>query len=91
MAIGSWARLAGFQDGTFGYNNFMKTVTLTLPEIALLAGTRAALGAGVGLLLADKLNPEQRQAVGWTLCAVGLLTTIPLAAEVFGKRNPAPS
>jgi hypothetical protein len=70
---------------------FMKTVTLTLPEIALLAGTRAALGAGIGLLLADKLNLEQRQAVGWTLCAVGLLTTIPLAAEVFAKRNPAQS
>ena len=65
----------------------MKTVRLTLPEIALLAGTRAALGAGVGLLLGEKLNPEQRQAVGWTLLAVGLLTTIPLALEVFGKRE----
>ncbi|HEY5779706.1 MAG TPA: hypothetical protein VIT00_13260 [Terrimicrobiaceae bacterium] len=69
----------------------MKTVTLTLPEIALLAGTRAALGAGVGLLLADKLNLEQRKAVGWTLCGVGLLTTVPLAIEVFGKRNTAES
>jgi hypothetical protein len=65
----------------------MKTVRLTLPEIALLAGTRAALGAGVGLVLGEKLNPEQRQAVGWTLLAVGLLTTIPLALEVFGKRE----
>ena len=65
----------------------MKTVRLTLPEIALLAGTRAALGAGVGLLLGEKLKPEQRQAVGWTLLAVGLLTTIPLALEVFGKRE----
>lgn len=69
----------------------MKTVTLTLPEIALLAGTRGALGAGVGLLLADKLNREQRRAVGWTLCAVGLLTTVPLALEVFGKRNSTQS
>jgi len=67
----------------------VKTVTLTLPEIALLAGTRAALGAGVALLLADKLNLEQRRSVGWTLCAVGLLTTIPLALEVFGKRDLA--
>ena len=65
----------------------MKTVSLTLPELALLAGTRAALGAGVGLLLGEKLKPEQRQAVGWTLLAVGLLTTIPLALEVFGKRE----
>ena len=69
----------------------MKTVRLTLPEIALLAGTRAALGAGVGLLLGEKLKPEQRQAVGWTLLVVGLLTTIPLALEVFGKREPSDS
>jgi hypothetical protein len=65
----------------------MKTVRLTLPEIALLAGTRAALGAGVGLLLSERLKPEQRQAVGWTLLVVGLLTTIPLGLEVLGKRD----
>jgi hypothetical protein len=67
----------------------MKIVRLTLPEIALLAGTRAALGAGLGLLLGERLNREQRQAVGWTLLVVGLLTTVPLAVEVFGKRDPA--
>ena len=65
----------------------MKTVRLTLPELALLAGTRAALGAGVALLLGEKLKPERRSAVGWTLLLVGLLTTIPLALEVFGKRD----
>ena len=65
----------------------MKTVTLTLPEIGLLAGTRAALGAGVGLLLSERLSREQRQAVGWTLLVIGLITTIPLALEVFGKRE----
>ena len=65
----------------------MKTVRLTLPEIALLAGTRAALGAGVGLLLGERLKPEQRQAVGWTLLLVGLLTNIPLAFDVLGKRE----
>jgi hypothetical protein len=65
----------------------MKTVRLSLPEIALLAGTRAALGGGVGLLLGDRLKPEQRQAVGWTLLLVGLLTTIPLALDVLGKRE----
>jgi hypothetical protein len=65
----------------------MKTVRLTLPEIALLAGTRAALGAGVGLLLSERLEPEQRQAVGWTLLLVGLLTTIPLAFDVLDKRE----
>ena len=57
--------------------------SLTIPQLGLIAGTRAALGAGLGLLLADKLTREQRHAIGWTLVAVGALTTIPLAAEVI--------
>src|SRR5260370_34135464 len=57
--------------------------TITLPELGLIAGTRAMAGVGIGLLLADRLNPERRRAIGWTLLAVGALTTIPLAAEVF--------
>jgi len=55
--------------------------------LALLAGTRGALGAGVGLLLSDKLSEEQRKNFGWTLVAVGVLTTIPLAAMLFGHRQ----
>ena len=57
--------------------------TVTLPEIGLIAGTRVALGAGIGLLVADRLNDDQRRAAGWTLLAVGALTTIPLAAHVI--------
>ena len=60
---------------------------LTLPEIGLIAVTRGLLGAGIALLLADKLSAEQRKAVGWTLVGVGALTTIPLALEVLGKRE----
>jgi hypothetical protein len=61
----------------------MKKATLTLPQLALLAGTRGALGAGIGLLLADRLDAPNRRAVGWTLVGVGVLTTIPLALEIF--------
>jgi hypothetical protein len=57
---------------------------VTLPELALIAGTRAALGAGLGLLLADRFSEEQRKGVGWTLVAIGALSTIPLAFEVLG-------
>ena len=60
---------------------------LTLPEIGLIAFTRGLLGAGIALLLADKLSADQRRAVGWTLAAVGALTTIPLALTVFAKRR----
>jgi hypothetical protein len=65
----------------------MKKAELTLPEIALIAGTRGMLGAGVGLLLADKLNDDQRKAIGWTLLLVGAMSTIPLAIEVLSKRQ----
>ena len=59
---------------------------VSLPELGLVAGTRGALGAGVGLLLASKLSEQQRRAVGWTLVAVGVATTIPLALEVMSHR-----
>lgn len=65
----------------------MKKAELTLPEIALIAGTRGMLGAGVGLLLADRLNDDQRKAIGWTLLLIGAISTIPLAIEVLGKRE----
>ena len=65
----------------------MFTTEIHLPELALLAGTRGALGAGVGLLLSDKLTEEQRKSIGWTLVAVGVLTTIPIAALLFGRRR----
>jgi hypothetical protein len=68
----------------------MRERAITLPELGLIAGTRAALGAGIGLLLADRLDPDRRRAVGWTLLLVGVVSTVPLAMEVLGKR-PLPS
>ena len=65
----------------------MIATELRLPELGLLAGTRGMLGAGVGLLLADKLSDQQRKGIGWTLVAIGALTTIPLAMIVFGRRR----
>ncbi len=65
--------------------------TVTLPELGLVAGTRAVLGLGLGLLLADKLSDEQRRAVGWSLFLVGVVTTVPLVIEILGKDNSIPS
>ncbi len=67
----------------------MRETNITLPELGLVAGTRAALGAGIGLLLADRLSAEQRRAVGWTLFCVGALSTIPLAFEILGGHRIA--
>jgi hypothetical protein len=66
----------------------MREAHLTLPELALIAGTRAAGGAGLALLLGDRLSPDARRALGWGLVLIGAVTTIPLAFEVFGKSRP---
>ena len=69
----------------------MGEIQVTLPELALVVGTRAALGAGLGLLLAGCLPESDRKAVGWTLLMVGAATTVPLAFEVVGKIRNATS
>lgn len=62
---------------------------LTIADIILIAGTRLVLGAGLGLLLAGRLNDDQRKAAGFALALVGGLTTIPLALGVIGKQSRA--
>ena len=66
---------------------FLKERKVTLPELALIGGTRVALGAGLGLLLSRRFSSEERKAVGWTLFLIGALTTIPLALEILSKRE----
>jgi len=65
----------------------VKTSELTLPEVGLIAATRGMLGAGIALLLADRLNKNQRKAIGWTLFLMGAASTIPLAIDVLSKRH----
>jgi hypothetical protein len=59
----------------------------TIPELMLIAGTRVALGVGLGLLIADRLNKDQRTGAGWALLGVGVLTTIPILKGVLSKRT----
>jgi len=61
--------------------------TLTIADIILIAGTRIALGAGIGLLLSRRLNNDQRKAAGLALALVGGLSTIPLTLSVIGKKS----
>src|SRR5881296_1825450 len=55
----------------------MKKLDLPLPLFGFIVGTRALLGAGIGLLLADKFPRRTRRSVGATLVMLGALTTIP--------------
>ena len=63
----------------------MKERGLTIPEIMLIAGTRMALGAGLGLLIADKLSPDARKGAGWALLTIGALSSVPILMDVLGK------
>ena len=63
--------------------------TLTGPEIGLIAGTRLALGIGIGLLLSTRLSNDQRSAAGWALAAIGAITTLPLAVQVITRGDRA--
>ena len=47
---------------------------LTIPEIMLIAGTRVALGVGIGLLISKRL------------LGFGVVTTIPILRGVLGNR-----
>jgi len=55
---------------------------ISVADLILIAGTRMAFGAGVGLLVANRLNHDQRKAAGLALSIVAGLTTIPLAMIV---------
>lgn len=67
----------------------MTRTPLSLPEIGLIAGTRAALGAGLALLLADRLSRDQRRGAGWTLFAIGAITTVPILVQLLSSRREA--
>ena len=63
----------------------MKRFNLPAPAFFFIVATRALLGAGVALLVSDKLGRRQRKAVGTTLVAIGALTTIPALVVLFGR------
>jgi hypothetical protein len=62
-----------------------KAISLKMPELGFLAGTRVALGTGLGLILADKFSSGRRRGVGWALLGVGAITTIPLVVNLLRK------
>ena len=53
-----------------------------LPLDPLLTLTRAAIGLGLGLLVADKIKPSIRQAAAITLVAIGALAATPWLVKI---------
>jgi hypothetical protein len=60
---------------------------LSLRELALIACTRAAAGAGLALLLGNNLSPRERRVFGWALLLAGAASTIPLANDVLSRAH----
>jgi hypothetical protein len=65
----------------------MRDPELSFPEVMFIVGTRAALAAGVALLVSDKLSRGQRRSIGAALVAVGAVTTIPAAMALLGHHS----
>jgi hypothetical protein len=71
--------------------NISEPKNVTVPELALIAATRGAIGFGAGLLLAEKFKGERRKLLGWSLLLSGLASTVPIAMHVFRKKQASPT
>jgi hypothetical protein len=57
--------------------------------LVFIVATRAALGAGVGLLAAGLMTPQHRRALGRTLIAAGAATTVPAILLLRRRIHPS--
>ena len=61
----------------------MKHVNLTLPTFGFVVATRALIGVGVGLLIAERFRRSTRLSIGRTLLAIGAASTVPALIAVI--------
>jgi len=71
-----------------GGRRMKRRVDLAFPEFLFIVATRAALGAGVGLLATGRTCRKTRLRLGIGLLTLGALTTIPAVFLLFGRRSP---
>jgi len=60
----------------------MRKHKVTIPQLLFVIGTRVALGAGVAMLISNRLKEKTRKKLGRSLIALGAITTIPAARMV---------
>lgn len=56
-----------------------------LPVTGIVAASQAAVGLGVGLLIADKINITARQRTAIALIGAGVAAIIPFVAGVYDR------
>jgi hypothetical protein len=64
-----------------------KIRSLTVPEMMFVIATRAALAAGVTLLISGRLKESTRRRAGLALIGIGGVTTIPAAKIAFRRKS----
>ncbi len=69
----------------------MRQITVNGRTLFALAGTRAMLGAGAGLLLASRFRKHDRERIGRALLTIGILTTVPLIVKLRRARHAGPA
>ena len=59
-----------------------KTIVLSLPAAALLTISQAAIGCGIGILLAEKVTENRRNTAAIGLLCLAIATTAPALVGV---------
>jgi len=68
-----------------------KTVELNFPTFGFVVATRALIGAGIGLLLSERLQADRRRKIGLTLLGIGAATTVPAVMAIVRGRKDEPA
>ena len=61
-----------------------------LPVTGIVALSQAAVGFGVGLLIADKFDPSSRQRTAVALIGAGAATILPFVVGIIANINNRP-
>jgi ABC-type molybdate transport system permease subunit len=59
-----------------------KTIVLSLPAAALLTISQAAIGCGIGILLAEKIGDQKRNTAAIGMLCLAIATTAPALVGV---------
>jgi hypothetical protein len=63
-------------------------ISISYSELGLFAATRGMIGAGLGLMLSNRISRGKRPVIGLPLFIFGALSTIPIAMRLFRKKAP---
>ena len=66
-----------------------RQMKVTFPELAMVAGTRAVAGVGIGLLLSNLMSRQRRKTIGIALLTAGAVSTIPIVRHLWSKSDRA--